>query len=308
MHRRRRGEDVAAPEPRGVVTGPVGDDAAGLADHERTGGDVPRTEPQLEEAVEDRRPRSSTGRGSRPRRAGDPRSAGSPLRRCEVAGQQVLAAEREAGRDDRLLGRAVADGDRPCRRGTRRRRRWPSTCGRRCRRRRRGTARARRRRPGGPSCDEPDRHTDGVEPVHVSSRCRRAGRRATPCRRARRLPPRRGPGSPSRASGSRAPRSRCRGRLRSPSRRVPWLADVEQRAEMRGDDDTARSRGRACRGEQRVEIEIAHETARCRMPANSGVPAATMRRRTVGSVVTSGSPFASSTVAPASRHARYPPR
>ena len=46
----RSGEDVARQDVVGA--GPVGDDAAGLPDQERPGGDVPRAERQLEEPVE----------------------------------------------------------------------------------------------------------------------------------------------------------------------------------------------------------------------------------------------------------------
>src|SRR5439155_24319537 len=47
----RRADDVAALEPA-VATGEVADYAAGLGDHQRAGGNVPRREMELEEAVE----------------------------------------------------------------------------------------------------------------------------------------------------------------------------------------------------------------------------------------------------------------
>ena len=51
MDRGRCADDVAALEPA-LAAGEVADHSAGLADQQRAGGDVPRREMQLEEAVE----------------------------------------------------------------------------------------------------------------------------------------------------------------------------------------------------------------------------------------------------------------
>ena len=52
MPRRRARKDVTADENRIGIAGPVGDDAARLANQQRTRGDVPEPQAELEVPVE----------------------------------------------------------------------------------------------------------------------------------------------------------------------------------------------------------------------------------------------------------------
>ena len=103
----RCGDDRTARQPRVGVAVPVGDDPTGLADDERRGGDVPRPELELEESVEDAFADPAQVEAGGP----DPPNVLELLQRRlehgEELGQQVLAPEREPGRDDRLFGRSA---------------------------------------------------------------------------------------------------------------------------------------------------------------------------------------------------------
>ena len=90
---------------RPFVARPVGHHAAGLADDQPTGGDVPRAEALLEVAVEDagRRPGEVEARGPGPAEVLE--LAQRPLEDREVLVEApALGTEREAGGGDRLLG------------------------------------------------------------------------------------------------------------------------------------------------------------------------------------------------------------
>ena len=212
--------------------------------------------PQLEVAVE-----HALGGPAQVEAGGaDPAEILEPVeRRSKVAartGQQVLAPEREAGRDDRLLGargRSPQIG-RPSRNAppARARRRSVRSSSGACTTPTTGHAVLRRARPK----RRPRRSRAR------SSRCRRAGRRATRCRRASPPPPRRTPASPvSCVEDRRAPRPRSRCRLRSPSRRAPSRERRRARRSARRHDLAAGARGAFADREQRVEIERRHATA-----------------------------------------------
>ena len=140
-----------------------------------------------------------------------------------------------------------------------------------------------------------------------SSRCRRADRRASRCRRARRLLLRRTPGSPSPASRiSRTASSLARSASLTQSPGA-FSRHVEQRTEVRGDDLTARAARPSARSQQRVEIEFgaAHDRRLQQRFGELGCPCrddAAAHGRVGGDEL--GSPCASRTTAPASRHAR----
>ena len=155
------GDHIARLEPRGVVTRPVGDDAAGLAHEERAGGDVPRSERLLEVAVEhagrapreverrrarrDAGPRTcaararrpgSTRRGARASCGTGSRSRRSPRRRSRsLISEPLVVAPRAATAPARCTCRRAAARRRRRRSGRRprRARSTRATTGKRCR-------------------------------------------------------------------------------------------------------------------------------------------------------------------------------
>ena len=99
-HARASGEDVAGREDSVGIARPVGDDTAGLAHEKRARGDVPETEAELEEPVEDP---GADVREVEARRAGPAQvleSLERSLHHSEVARQALLVPERESRGDD----------------------------------------------------------------------------------------------------------------------------------------------------------------------------------------------------------------
>src|SRR5207237_2936121 len=92
----------------GGVALPIRDDAARLAHDEGTRGHVPGPEGELEVPVEHALggPAQVEAGAAHPAQVLEPMN-GRPERRL-VATEQLLAPEREPGRDDRLVGRATA--------------------------------------------------------------------------------------------------------------------------------------------------------------------------------------------------------
>ena len=106
MHGGIGGEDGAGEVVGGA--GPVADGSAGLFDQEATGRDVPGGEGEFEEAVED--PGGGPGEVERggARAAEVLEAIQGGVEHAEVAREQLLAAEREAGGHHGSIGRALA--------------------------------------------------------------------------------------------------------------------------------------------------------------------------------------------------------
>ena len=100
VHARWTGEDVPGSQPGVVVRIPIGDYAAGLANDQCTGADVPRSEVKLEEAVEHAfgRPAQVETGGSDPPQILEALEGG--VERGAVSRKEVLTPERESGCDD----------------------------------------------------------------------------------------------------------------------------------------------------------------------------------------------------------------